>query len=273
MNGLYRPLLDCYAVCTQMKPAKTHTEPYNDNLRSFFRWQEFASQNLPEAEFLDIIGTKVLWVFFLAINSQLYTNGFYPPPPPPCKSGLKLVCNVNIVYGNLNIMPRNLNEIVHSWIRLLEKWQHVRMYCIGGEKHTEEVHCKKCELFFRRQPGWLLPNSPRSGIIKEIPARESLVSDIPAGDGKTAHLFDSVHDTCSPIELLRVCRLLGTNTHAVGFLISLHVFSGVWREWEAAKSYKPFSLGKKKQRGKGSFSLFSSQHMHCLAFETNFFVF
>jgi hypothetical protein len=30
-------------------------------------------------------------------------NGFYTPPPPPSlsKSGLKLVCNVNIVYGNL----------------------------------------------------------------------------------------------------------------------------------------------------------------------------
>ncbi len=33
-----------------------------------------------ETEFLDVIGTR---------------------PPPPCKSGLKLVCNVNIVYGNL----------------------------------------------------------------------------------------------------------------------------------------------------------------------------
>jgi hypothetical protein len=36
---------------------------------------------------------------------------------------LKLVCNVNIVYKNLKsktlkIMPRNLNEIVRSWIRL-----------------------------------------------------------------------------------------------------------------------------------------------------------
>jgi hypothetical protein len=36
---------------------------------------------------------------FLAVTS---TNRFYSPPPPyPIKSGLKLVCNVNIVYGNL----------------------------------------------------------------------------------------------------------------------------------------------------------------------------
>jgi hypothetical protein len=33
------------------------------------------------------------------------------------------------------------------------------------------------------------PNSPWRGIIKLFPARESLVSDIPAGDGKTANLF------------------------------------------------------------------------------------
>jgi hypothetical protein len=50
----------------------------------------------PEAEFWDIIGTKAL-----------------------SKSDLKLVCYVNIVYGNLKsenfkIMARNLNEIVRS---------------------------------------------------------------------------------------------------------------------------------------------------------------
>jgi hypothetical protein len=32
------------------------------------------------------------------------------------------------------------------------------------------------------------------GIIKLFPARESLVSDIPAGDGKTANLFFTVDD-------------------------------------------------------------------------------
>ncbi len=68
-----------------------------------------------EADFLDVIGTKVFRVFLLAIHS-------HPSPPPlPSKSGLKLVCNVNIVYGNLksensqdNAQNRNLNEIVRS---------------------------------------------------------------------------------------------------------------------------------------------------------------
>ncbi len=62
--------------------------------------------------------------FFLAIHSHFYYKNS-PPHPLLSKGGLKLVCNVNIVYDetsslrNLNIMPRNLNEIVRSWIRLL----------------------------------------------------------------------------------------------------------------------------------------------------------
>jgi hypothetical protein len=49
-----------------------------------------------EAEFLDVIWTKVLKVFHLAIHS----HGFYSPHPLS-KSGLKLVCDVIVVYGNL----------------------------------------------------------------------------------------------------------------------------------------------------------------------------
>jgi hypothetical protein len=54
------------------------------------------------------------------------------------------------------------------------------------------MHCKKGYWFSRLRPGCHLPNSPWPGIIKFFPARESLVSDIPAGDGKTAHFFYSV---------------------------------------------------------------------------------
>jgi hypothetical protein len=53
-------------------------------------------------KFLDVIVTKALRVFLLAIHRHLTsTNGFYSSPPPLSKSGLKLVCKANIVYGNL----------------------------------------------------------------------------------------------------------------------------------------------------------------------------
>jgi hypothetical protein len=68
----------------------------------------------PVAEFLDVIGTKVFRVLFSSLHfTAISTTDFTPSPPPPqIKSGLKLVCNVKIVYGNLKIMPRNLNEII-----------------------------------------------------------------------------------------------------------------------------------------------------------------
>jgi hypothetical protein len=51
------------------------------------------------------------------------------------------------------------------------------------------ILCKIGWRFSRPQPGCHLPNSPCPGIIKLFPIRESLVSDIPAGDAKTANLF------------------------------------------------------------------------------------
>ncbi len=76
-----------------------------------------------EAEFLDVIGTKVLKSFPSYYSQSHLPMDFtptHPLPPPLSKSGLKLVCNVIIVYGNLSlktlkIMPRNLNEIVHEF--------------------------------------------------------------------------------------------------------------------------------------------------------------
>jgi hypothetical protein len=55
------------------------------------------------AEFLDIIGTKVLRVFLLAIHSHPYTNGFYPPPPLFKQRWFKtwFVMETLYVYGNL----------------------------------------------------------------------------------------------------------------------------------------------------------------------------
>jgi hypothetical protein len=55
-----------------------------------------------EAEFWDVLETKVCKSFLLTIHSPPLLTIFIPPPPPSSsKSGLKLVCNVNILYGNL----------------------------------------------------------------------------------------------------------------------------------------------------------------------------
>ncbi len=52
-----------------------------------------------EAEFLDIIGTRVLRVFHLAIHSHLYYRILYPPPPPRWAIVVRnWFWNVNIVY-------------------------------------------------------------------------------------------------------------------------------------------------------------------------------
>jgi hypothetical protein len=56
----------------------------------------------PEAEFLDVIGEKI--VFLLAIHQSPLLTDFTPLPPPPLEQKwLKLVCNVNIVYRKLQV--------------------------------------------------------------------------------------------------------------------------------------------------------------------------
>ncbi len=54
----------------------------------------------PEAEFLDVIGTKLLRVFLLAIHSHLYLLRILSPSPTRA-SVLKMVYNVNVIYRNL----------------------------------------------------------------------------------------------------------------------------------------------------------------------------
>jgi hypothetical protein len=50
---------------------------------------------------------------------------------------------------------------------------------------------KKGYIYIFQSPAGMshIPNSPWSGIHKVFPARESLVSDFPAGEGKMANLF------------------------------------------------------------------------------------
>ncbi len=72
---------------------------------------EIATLN-PEAQFLAVIGTKVFKSFPLCYSQSPLLTDLTPPPfPLPVnKSGLKPVCNVNTVYGNLK--SENLSEMV-----------------------------------------------------------------------------------------------------------------------------------------------------------------
>jgi hypothetical protein len=61
--------------------------------------------------------------------------------------------------------------------------------CVCVFAYRLGIHCKKGKRFSRPQPGCHQPNSPWPGIVKLLPAEESLVSDIPAGDGEIGNLF------------------------------------------------------------------------------------
>jgi hypothetical protein len=52
-------------------------------------------------------------------------------------------------------------------------------------KNVSDFPVPSRDVTYQTLPAWL-------GIIKLFPARESLVSDIPAGDGKIANIFYSV---------------------------------------------------------------------------------
>jgi hypothetical protein len=60
---------------------------------------------------------------------------------------------------------------------------------------TEKIHCKKRLSIFPSPAGMSPTKSPWPGRIKLFPTRESLVVDIPAGDGKIIMLFYSVLST------------------------------------------------------------------------------
>ncbi len=82
---------------------------------------------------------------------------------------------------------------------------------------------KKGLPFFRSQPGCHLPNSPWAGIISIIfPSRESLVSDIPTGEGKIVNSVYLSYDTDLKFSLFFLpCRSL---TMLISFfsLLSFH---------------------------------------------------
>jgi hypothetical protein len=129
---------------------------------------------IAEAEFLDVIGTKAIRVFLLVIHSHRILTPFLR------KSGLKLVCNVNIVCGNQNWTFMNLDSGIPSVLHMKEYKR--RTSCFSA-------------IVFGSTPNPLLANidkhRPALQSIVRIRERESsciqdpVVSAVVMGEGRT----------------------------------------------------------------------------------------
>jgi hypothetical protein len=84
----------------------------------------------PEAVFLDVIGTKVLRVFLLAIHSHLLYKRMLLPLPLS-KIGLKLVCNVNIVNLKSENSQDRLYPVTSSKLYVHEFGFRIRIWYSG----------------------------------------------------------------------------------------------------------------------------------------------
>ncbi len=73
-----------------------------------------------------------------------------------------------------------------------------------GNLNRTSYNIKKGPRFFRPQPGCHFRNPPWPGIISLFPSWESLVRDIPAGEGKTANLFLQCNGTDIYLGLISV---------------------------------------------------------------------
>ena len=80
----------------------------------------------PEAEFLDVIGTKPLREFSSLLFTVTITNLF--PPPPPEQKWFELVDNVNIVCGNLPTRQAGLHVGLVLYVCLLPGCDYINRY-------------------------------------------------------------------------------------------------------------------------------------------------
>jgi hypothetical protein len=106
-------------------------------------------------------------------------------------------------------------------------------FCENNIAGDGSLHCKKGYRFSRLQPGCHQPNSPWPGIIKLFPSMESMVSDIPVGDGKNDKLFLQCTATQSCLYVLVVKGVEGGFEFFL-FVIQMVFFrtrGATWRTW------------------------------------------
>ncbi len=124
-----------------------------------------------------------------AVNLKNLTAGCRADGPPPCEPFAWAVAGGETLAPLLGPLTlQTLAAKAHHSSPLLTRPAVSRTLKHTRKKMHKSVHCKKRLAVFP-PPGCHLPNSPWPGRIKLFPARESLVCDITAGDGKLANLF------------------------------------------------------------------------------------
>jgi hypothetical protein len=75
-----------------------------------------------------------------------------------------------------------------------------------------------------------LTNSPWPGIIKFFPAREGLVSDIPAGDGELANLFFTVYTLCDE-DIAHITYTVIDGIDGVCWYVCMYLYDKSFLNW------------------------------------------
>ncbi len=88
-------------MVTGVRHGSMHCQKYGVESHEKFTFQEITDSEIMTRARGRILGRNWAKEFSSLLFTVTSTNGFEPPPPPPSKRGLKLVCNVNIVFGNL----------------------------------------------------------------------------------------------------------------------------------------------------------------------------
>ncbi len=168
--------------------------------------------NQPQTETSGVVrqGRRHGWTVHHVQNHSQLARSLSSGGPPCWASPLVFGLIAHTLGVNQTDYSPRASRIIFIWLCVCVSWQSWRL--------TGEMHCKKRLMIFPFQPGCHLPNSPWPGKIKLFPARESLVNDIPARDGKTVNFFYSV-----PTYSSQECTL----RKIVTFLYNLKIISNV----------------------------------------------
>ncbi len=165
------------------------------------------------------------WQLITSCRGSNYTNSFSLP------SSAK--------YASINSFLNYLRTLVSPFW-----WELVKQRPNSPDQQLFQLHRKKDFRYSRPQPGCHLPNSPWAGIMtsymyKLVLRTESLISDIPAGDGNIEKLFYGVQlNYFMDNYWWKLCRS-ASFSHTLSFMNCTHLMSTPYLSLFSSASFSP----------------------------------